>query len=527
MNHDREHLSPVYQNLNSDIREIRLLKILPTLQDGRINCHLATTRLADAKFVVLSYRWGSADVSHEILLNGQIFYVRLNLWAFLNVIREQPGMLLWIDALCINQDDVSERNAQVRIMGNIFRSASMVLSWLGTPDPYSTIGHAFELMSTVWTPSNTEAQDLSDSLPILRPGQSEADLWKSVAELCNLAYWNRVWVVQEILLSSNNYLLHGQMSLPWQAFANFISLIGVRFQCPPQYAKLIEHSTAKSYTLSKPYTSVPAELTWRVGTALKHDFGESWNTDEYSMFRILTMFGGRDCSDVLDHVYALLSLTDEGFSFPIRYGIGVTDLYLSVIHFCAEAAVGHNQEASRSSVFRPASQRAFLRNAKFLAEVLEVIPRYQRTQPYFYGSGFDNRGPSPRPDPCFPCQDQAMALYCTIIEDGNEPPVLRSNTLRRSLEYLAFDVLLHLSESSSWLLCRASAQTESLTLVAIITIKDSAHGRGFKILDPGRLALSKTLAVVRSTNQTVWEFVVNVEAHLSFFQAVILGIQPE
>lgn len=115
--------SKVYKQLDKD-DQIRLLTLSTTLSQGRIQCHLETVDLRSAQFVVLSYTWGTSPVTYEILLDGEVFRIRPNLWAFLDVIRQQEGILLWIDALCINQTDVSERNAQVSIMGNIFRSAS-------------------------------------------------------------------------------------------------------------------------------------------------------------------------------------------------------------------------------------------------------------------------------------------------------------------------------------------------------------------------------------------------------------------
>ncbi len=40
--------------------------------------------------------------------------------------------VLWIDARCINQADIAERNNQLRIMPHIYNRAHMVLAWLGT-----------------------------------------------------------------------------------------------------------------------------------------------------------------------------------------------------------------------------------------------------------------------------------------------------------------------------------------------------------------------------------------------------------
>jgi len=76
--------------------------------------------------------WGSAEPAQPISVDGRPASVRQNPWAALKSLRGRHGpRTLWIDALCINQDDVLERNAQVAIMGRIYREAKKVLVWLG------------------------------------------------------------------------------------------------------------------------------------------------------------------------------------------------------------------------------------------------------------------------------------------------------------------------------------------------------------------------------------------------------------
>lgn len=523
MTQDAAQTLPIYDDLETDTRQIRLLEVSESLKDGRIDCRLSKSALNTDKYVVLSYRWGSLGATHEILLNGHLFYVRQNLWTFLNVIREQPGINLWIDALCIDQENTDERNRQVRIMGQIFQSAAMVISWLGPGN--TCIEQAFDLMAHVW--SSSDAEDGSDRLPTLHVGQSEDDLWSSVADLCSLQYWGRVWVVQEILLSSNNYLLCGTKALAWQVFANFISLIDVRFRCPPEYSRRIHTSTAKSYAMSKPYAMVRPELQWRLGSELRHDYGRAWDTEEHNLFRILTMFGERDCADPLDHIYALLSLSEEGSTFPIRYGIDTVQLFLTAVHFCGNSAYQEYYRMSPQDYFKPESQRAFVRNAKFLAETMEVIPAYQKTPPYFHASAVSARGPSPRPNPCFPCAVQTLCLQCTTIIPGDEPPILRSHSLQRTMNTVAFDLLLHLDESSSWLMCRKLNELpDRLIVVAAITIKDGPRGRGFKILEPGKLATSEIMPLPNKGNLERWGLAIPPDGHLDLLKIVILGVQP-
>jgi len=93
-----------------------------------IVCELRVVSLLDKpKFSALSYKWGSEVGKQDITLDGTKWEVTANLHDALLLIRHQwqrtfPGRELdscqiWIDSLCINQDDVSEREQQVLIMG--------------------------------------------------------------------------------------------------------------------------------------------------------------------------------------------------------------------------------------------------------------------------------------------------------------------------------------------------------------------------------------------------------------------------
>jgi hypothetical protein len=118
-----------YKPLNLSTSSIRLLRIHPGLHI-RCTLHHATV---DENYTCLSYVWGPPDAGHVILLDGRIHRVRRNLLDFLKMARTRHAdKLLWIDALCIDQENIIERNHQVQQMGEIFARARNVLAWLGS-----------------------------------------------------------------------------------------------------------------------------------------------------------------------------------------------------------------------------------------------------------------------------------------------------------------------------------------------------------------------------------------------------------
>jgi hypothetical protein len=88
------------------------------------------------RYHALSYVWGSKHATRPILLNGMMFPVTANLEGALRHLRElyregRRDLVLWVDALCINQDDVEERTEQVQLMGHIYAHCEEVIAYLG------------------------------------------------------------------------------------------------------------------------------------------------------------------------------------------------------------------------------------------------------------------------------------------------------------------------------------------------------------------------------------------------------------
>lgn len=139
----------MYLSLDPAKKEIRQLILQPLKTGPEIQCSTETISLSEnPEFEALSYVWGDASIQETIIFNGITFPVTRNLAIALRYLRlpDKPRRI-WIDALCINQKDTSERNSQVAMMGGIYASAKPVLIWLGESSETSV--EAFRLMSQV------------------------------------------------------------------------------------------------------------------------------------------------------------------------------------------------------------------------------------------------------------------------------------------------------------------------------------------------------------------------------------------
>lgn len=138
-------------------------------------------------YTAISYTWGDDQASESITLDGKIFKVRPNLWSALHYIGRatyaQPWCYIWVDAICINQNNTAERNAQVKVMDQTYSKPSMVSAWLGLVPPSE-----FVHMPRTHLPLKTISTD--------------SFAWVDhIKDLANRLYWTRYWVIQEYRLA--------------------------------------------------------------------------------------------------------------------------------------------------------------------------------------------------------------------------------------------------------------------------------------------------------------------------------------
>ena len=114
--------------------EIRLLELNKGHTIDPIQCTIKHVSLDDSpgKYVALSYTWGSAEKQCCIACNGKRLFITANLYSALHKFRlTDINVTFWIDAICINQLDIAERESQVRMMRRIYRQAEFVFIDLG------------------------------------------------------------------------------------------------------------------------------------------------------------------------------------------------------------------------------------------------------------------------------------------------------------------------------------------------------------------------------------------------------------
>lgn len=229
---------------------LRLLSHLYKDPQGTIHGKLIVAPLNPAPpYVALSYTWGSpyprphdqppdteaAQLNKELVVDGKRLAITQNLLAYLDLhassdMEESETPDFWIDAICINQGDNAEKAQQVSQMHTIYRASSAVLVWLGPADEYTADAVEFiARIGSIETENNfretlrkVPSQDIVDALGDLAHSKRH---WEAVYEFFFREWFQRIWIIQEIVLAPDIFVLIGTTEVEWshmQRAAEFI-----------------------------------------------------------------------------------------------------------------------------------------------------------------------------------------------------------------------------------------------------------------------------------------------------------------
>lgn len=235
----------VYHPLDRILNGIRLVSIAPGWPSDTLQGHLLHVPLDRAPpYEALSYCWRDSKgvepeeevpglfrsriiriIRHSLTrrpppanprgtmsIDGKPFRLAPNLEAAIRRLRSsKEELVIWIDAICIDQVNTAERNEQVGKMRLIYQGAERVRVWLGEAYEDSSDGFQFIRELVVLCDSPNRKKEIKDKLrnpESLKPLTAVVSLFKRV-------YWDRVWVIQEIA-SAKQLVVHcGPDSISW------------------------------------------------------------------------------------------------------------------------------------------------------------------------------------------------------------------------------------------------------------------------------------------------------------------------
>ncbi|SCO91186.1 uncharacterized protein FRV6_15314 [Fusarium oxysporum] len=224
-----------YEPLQNPSEQIRLLRIQAQQPGTCLKMKLSVHNLADAHFYAMSYTWGVLEDLENVAVNGRLLSVTKNCHYALTQVRsyyssnfgnsffeDSPkSNYLWIDSICINQKDDTEKGHQVGMMGRIYGKASKVLACVGPhADNSERLGEVlnteesaslrqslarfaidnpfmYENDEKIVGPIKTFVHSYTGRLGISEV-LFETEFRKSFFAFASRSYWSRVWIIQEI-----------------------------------------------------------------------------------------------------------------------------------------------------------------------------------------------------------------------------------------------------------------------------------------------------------------------------------------
>ncbi|ESU08374.1 hypothetical protein FGSG_11631 [Fusarium graminearum PH-1] len=191
---------------------IRLLELTQDEKKGSVCGHLILSKLEDTpSYAALSYVWGDPSPQDPLFaVDGFELRIRQSLnHALGTLLSGDEKRLLWIDQICIDQENITEREHQVTLMSKIFKQAQRVICWLGPDDEHT--GHAFDL-STVLAIDGSGSEFWKEPMQrLMQAGlfRHMLDLvnptgipFSALAALVKIPWFGRLWIVQEVALAS-------------------------------------------------------------------------------------------------------------------------------------------------------------------------------------------------------------------------------------------------------------------------------------------------------------------------------------
>jgi hypothetical protein len=196
-----------------------------------IRCQLVCVEISTAHYQALSYCWGDTSEKKDILIGDKVMAVSSNMWSALDHLRgcncsicglenglrgtstkHSSSRYLWVDALGINQNDIQERNHEVSRMGEIYRKAQLVITWLGAEDPYTNL--ALTIHKSI----------VFDGFMEDFIGQESAQI-DALEAFAQHPYFSSMWVIQEVILAREVVISCGQNSVSWSQLSRFLEVV--------------------------------------------------------------------------------------------------------------------------------------------------------------------------------------------------------------------------------------------------------------------------------------------------------------
>jgi len=324
--HEPYRYEPLYKTTPST----RLVRILPPNESGELRLDLEVVSLAAAAndYSAVSYTWGLGPAEHRVWIGDKFLLLRSSIWRFLKHCckTEVHGKtMLWIDSICIDQNNVLEKNFQVQLMKDIFQNAEKVLVWLSEASESGidkVLGQCCYEDFPRWLRTNKDRKYcLSYTFfngfldeAYSTPGKDA--LAEAVDALYKCRYFTRLWIIQEF------------------AFARRLLFVLGACTFRAYHVQAINHWRRYRYDAihDPPMSNTPARQEYIMRqSVIEQLFYFREVRKPLPLAYLLVTFSGHHCQNPKDRVYGFLGFIDPSNTLLVDYEITNEELFAQCI----------------------------------------------------------------------------------------------------------------------------------------------------------------------------------------------------
>ncbi|KAI0905130.1 heterokaryon incompatibility protein-domain-containing protein [Ustulina deusta] len=305
---------------------------------GEIVEHRLSDEDAKQGYTALSYAWGNKKGTHVINIGDRQLRIGYNLNSALrNLRRRDYPIRLWVDALCINQHDLNERNHQVQQMRSIYSSALETIVYLGGEKGGNIERSAWNFLERHATWAMNEKRDADPGLPAEREAMIHfrGDLSDVESDVLTRPWFKRLWVFQEVVVSRTLSIQCGGRRISWDDFCKILLL-------SPRY----HDRYGFSLELLDRVEIVRDMFQTRCSYQELHGMGHTSKHNTLNILDLLQRAKPLEASDPRDKIFGLLGIASgidvNDQRFAIDYNEDCRSVYIRFTNSIIQATRSYN-----------------------------------------------------------------------------------------------------------------------------------------------------------------------------------------
>lgn len=327
------------------------IRLLEFLDDRGLDCKIAAYDLSESPmYIALSYTWSKTNptngigtsTSSQMRLNGKCMNIQENLHDALVHLGNsvfKRGARFWVDAVCINQSDLTERAEQVVMMKTIYEKSHDVYAWLGLPEDIAGLDLARDLL-LLWDRHNTHQDAINPNhtvktklssfgpeFPGFPDNETNWRAWQRLTDIMMCDYWTRAWIYQEVMVSRSIRVWYGEYNFEISCLTTASYLARVLQTLP---------SFEPSFTLyvgSGPSSAV---------LGARREYWKDENSLARRLLYNLCTIRGAACTNPRDLVYATFTTSEDIRNvLTVDYTRSIADVYTDLArHLLSLSSIG-------------------------------------------------------------------------------------------------------------------------------------------------------------------------------------------